>query len=48
MRWKVYYRDQHDDLQKCWTEAANKEDAKDYVKSEYWDCVRIVSVERLD
>ena len=28
--------------------SANKEDANDYVKSEYWDCVKIVDVEGLD
>ena len=47
MKWKVWYRDQHDELQKCWTEASSKEEAKKYVKSEYWDCVKIVDVERL-
>lgn len=48
MKWKVYYRDKDDDLQKCWTEASSKEEAMADVKSEYWDCVRIVDVQRLD
>lgn len=43
-KWKVYYRDKQDELQKCWVEANNKDEAKVKVKREYWDCERFVDV----
>ena len=41
--WKIYYRDKSGDTSKCWTEAETKEDAIDYVRSEYWDIDKIIS-----
>lgn len=43
-RWIVCYEDKDGDISKVWTSAETEEDAKDYVRSEYWDIKNIIYV----
>lgn len=43
-KWIICYEDKHGDTSKVWTSAKTKEDAIDYVKSEYWDIENIIYV----
>lgn len=46
MKYYVTYRSSSDgDCCTVWTEANSKQDAIDYVKSEYWDIKEIIDVE---
>ena len=41
-KWIICYADKHGDTSKVWTSAETKEDAIDYVESEYWDIDEII------
>lgn len=48
MKYKVTYESSQDhDCCSVWTEARNKQEAIENVKSEYWDVEEIISVGKL-
>lgn len=46
-KYKVWYRTEDGDCSKVWTKAANKKEAIEYVKREYWDVESIIDVEEM-
>lgn len=48
MKYKItYISSNDDDCCSVWTEASSPEEAKSYVRSEYWDIKEIIEVRKL-